>query len=87
MLTATAAEAGQSSPRWFSPMSTDTTRPRFPVRLAALRATDDVPGVGQPGSWFDRRTDGVLKRWWKHRWAIYPGSVGSGWGLKLRFRF
>jgi len=83
VMTAT-AQAGQSTQR--SSLPGDTTRPRFPVKLAALR-TDDAPAVGQPGSWFDRRTDGLLRRWWRHNWKIYPASIGSGWGLKLSFRF
>jgi hypothetical protein len=87
VLTAATAEAGQASRGSFAPMSTDANRPRFPVKLAALRAGDDAPAVGQPGSWFDRRTDGLLKRWWRHSWKIYPASIGSGWGLKLSFRF
>jgi hypothetical protein len=74
------AEAGERS-------LADTTRARFPVKLAALRTNDDIPAVGQPGSWFDRRTDGLLKRWWHHSWKIYPASIGSGWGLKFSITF
>lgn len=82
VMTAT-AEAGDRS-------LADTARTRFPVKLAPLRAAYDVPGapaVGQPGSWFDRRTDGLLKRWWHHSWKIYPASIGSGWGLKFSVSF